>query len=156
MLRYHSYDIVFREVPGEVTLAISLSNCPHRCPGCHSPYLQSDLGEELDEAVVGGLLDRYGQALTCVCFMGGDADPELVQQLALFVRARTGSQLKTAWYSGKAAIPDGISVKSFDYIKLGPYVEKLGGLDSPHTNQRFYKVDMQGQLTLYHYTCFAK
>ncbi|MCE1156706.1 MAG: hypothetical protein LWW91_11390, partial [Bacteroidales bacterium] len=73
-----------------------------------------------------------------------------------FVRARTGSRLKTAWYSGKAAIPDGISVKSFDYIKLGPYVEKLGGLDSPHTNQRFYKVDMQGQLTLYHYTCFAK
>ena len=27
-----------------------------------------------------------------------------------------------------------------DYIKVGPYKEELGGLDSPNTNQRFYKI----------------
>ena len=37
MLKYAGYDIVFQEIPDEVTLAISLTNCPNRCPGCHSP-----------------------------------------------------------------------------------------------------------------------
>ena len=27
----------------------------------------------------------------------------------------------------------------YDYIKLGPYIESLGGLKSPKTNQRLYK-----------------
>lgn len=156
MLRYHSYNIVFKEVPGEVTLAIAISNCPHRCDGCHSPYLQADEGRELNEAVVKVLLDRYGEAITCVCFLGGDADPEMVQRLAVVVRMHSGYKLKTAWYSGKIAVPECVSIINFDYIKLGPYVKRLGGLDSPHTNQRFYKVDIHGQLKLYHYRCFAE
>ena len=29
--------------------------------------------------------------------------------------------------------------KAFDYVKLGPYIESLGGLKSEKTNQRLYK-----------------
>ena len=29
---------------------------------------------------------------------------------------------------------------NFDYIKLGPYIEQLGGLNSASTNQRFYRI----------------
>ena len=47
MLTYVNHDIVFQEFPDEVTLAINLSRCPNRCPGCHSPYLQQEEGEEL-------------------------------------------------------------------------------------------------------------
>ena len=36
MLRYTNTDIVFQELPDEVTLAVNLSGCPCRCPGCHS------------------------------------------------------------------------------------------------------------------------
>lgn len=32
-----------------------------------------------------------------------------------------------------------------DYLKTGHYDEKLGGLDCPTTNQRFYRLD-HGQL----------
>lgn len=28
-----------------------------------------------------------------------------------------------------------------DYLKVGAYDERLGGLDSPTTNQRFYQVE---------------
>ena len=49
MLKYTDYDIVFQEIPDEVTLAINLSNCPNRCKGCHSPYLQQNVGEALTE-----------------------------------------------------------------------------------------------------------
>lgn len=141
MLRYSSYNIVFQEIPGEVTLAVNLSNCPNRCKGCHSPYLQQDIGEVLDEESLTFLLDKYGNSVTCVCFMGGDATPQDVERLSLFIREKSGKTTKTGWYSGRSTIPPNISFKNFDYIKLGPYIEKFGGLDSPHTNQRFYRIE---------------
>ena len=75
MVRYHNFDIVFAEIPDETTLAINITNCPNRCPGCHSPHLQRDGGERLDAETLQRLLDRYGRSVTCVCFMGGDAAP---------------------------------------------------------------------------------
>jgi anaerobic ribonucleoside-triphosphate reductase activating protein len=140
MLRYASFDIVFQEIPGEVTLAVNLSGCPNRCKGCHSPHLQKDIGETLDENVLFGWLEKYGSAITCLCFMGGDAEPNEVERLAGCIRKKSRS-VKTAWYSGKAALPAGISLANFDYIKLGAYVEHLGGLSAPTTNQRFYRIE---------------
>lgn len=134
MLKVASYDIVFQEVPGEVTLALNISACPNRCPGCHSPHLWEDTGEELTEDLIAGLLDRYRAGLTCVCFMGGDQDPKEIARLALFVREQG---LKTAWYSGHTFTP-GDAHRVFDFIKTGPYVEALGGLKNRTTNQRFY------------------
>jgi anaerobic ribonucleoside-triphosphate reductase activating protein len=146
MLRFLSYDIVFQEVPNEVTLAINLSNCPNRCKGCHSPYLQEDKGDFLDENAMNALLAKYGAAITCICFMGGDAAPQDVERLSGFIKQSTNAQMKTAWYSGKAKLPDHFDTTFLDYLKLGPYVELLGGLDSPTTNQRFYCIE-KGILT---------
>ena len=95
MLRLASYDVVFQEIPGEVTLALNLSGCPNRCPGCHSLHLQQDTGEVLDEELLLGLLDRYGQSVTCVCFMGGDGDPLAVEGLACLVKKHSEGKLKT-------------------------------------------------------------
>jgi len=140
MLKFISYNIVFQEVPGEITLAVNISGCPNCCEGCHSPYMQEDKGDVLNENVISDLLAKYGNAITCVCFMGGDNDPLAVERLSQYIRKMTNVRLKTAWYSGKSKLPEHWFVGSFDYIKLGPYVEKLGGLDSPATNQRFYQV----------------
>jgi len=139
MLKVASFDIVFQEIPGEVTLALNLSNCPCHCPGCHSSHLAQDIGEVLDEALMDGLLARYGSMITCVAFMGGDADPEEVARWAEYIKGLqvTGYELRTAWYSGRMNMPS--DEKAFDYVKLGPYIESLGGLKSPTTNQRFYK-----------------
>ena len=140
MLKHTNYNIVFQEVPNEVTLSVSISNCPNRCKGCHSPHLWEDNGEALDNEVITALLAKYKNAVTCVCFMGGDANPDEVEQLAVFVKKLTDNQLKVAWYSGKKNFPAACSLHNFDYVKLGPYIEKFGGLDSPNTNQRFYKI----------------
>ena len=135
-MKFVSYDIVFQEIPGEVTLAINISNCPNRCKGCHSPHLQEDSGEELTENVLCDLLNNYGDAVTCVCFMGGDDSPENVVRLAKLARQ---FHKKTAWYSGNSLIYENAQ-QHFDYIKLGKYIEKLGGLDCATTNQRFYRI----------------
>ena len=119
MLRYTDYDFVFREIPDETTLAVNLAGCPNRCPGCHSPQLQEPIGEPLTEEVVERLLARYGAAVTCFCLMGGDAEPHEAARLALFAR-RLRPALRTGWYSGRAALPEGFDPTGvFDYVKLG-------------------------------------
>ena len=132
MLKVASFDIVFQEIPGEVTLALNLSNCPCHCPGCHSPHLAEDIGEPLTVELLDGLMARYGSMITCVAFMGGDSDPDEVARWAEYVRP-----LKTAWYSGRTSFPR--NPRALDYLKLGPYIESLGGLKSPNTNQHLYK-----------------
>ncbi len=136
MLKFVSYDILFQEVPDEVSLALSISGCPNRCPGCHSVHLMEDMGAELSRENLRSLVERYRGSVTCVCFMGGDAEREEIEMLAEFVHSEFG--LKSAWYSGREVLPH--SLDSFDYIKLGDYREELGGLNSRTTNQRMYRV----------------
>ncbi len=136
MLRFVSYDILFQEVPDEVSLAVSISGCPNRCSGCHSAHLMGDEGQELCEESLAGLVDRYRGSITCVCFMGGDAEPQTIERLAEFVHSQFG--LKSAWYSGRNNMPSDLN--SFDYVKLGDYREALGGLNSRTTNQRMYRI----------------
>ena len=144
MLKTASYDIVFQEIPGEVTLALNLSGCPCHCPGCHSKHLWEDIGEELTTRLLDALINQYRGLITCVCFMGGDQAPEEVLRLAGHIKQLP---IKTAWYSGRQATPDtfnqsassGFRLSTFDYIKFGPYIESLGGLKNPATNQRLYK-----------------
>ena len=146
-MKVASYDIVFQEIPGEVTLALNLSGCPCHCHGCHSPHLAEDIGEPLTTDLLDDLISRYGGLITCVCFMGGDQDPSEVLRLARYIKnlysvSASGLSsvspqdgLKVAWYSGRMNLPkDG-----FDYVKIGPYIEELGGLKSEKTNQRLYK-----------------
>jgi len=135
-MKVASFEIVFQEVPGEVTLALNISGCPNRCPGCHSPHLWEDTGEPLTEELLDALVDRYYPGITCVCFMGGDQDPDYIKRLATRVHERYEGLL-TAWYSGREN-PE-YRLSTFDFVKTGPYVEALGGLKSKTTNQRFYR-----------------
>ena len=137
-MKIASYDIVFQDVPGEVTLSLNLSQCPNHCPGCHSPQLQDDIGYPLDDAMLDSLLERYGRDVTCVCFMGGDREPAEVMRLADRVH---NVGLKTAWYSGCQELPACFRAESLDFVKVGPYIESRGPLPSPDTNQRMYRIE---------------
>ena len=141
MLKYYNYDVVFQEVPDEVSLAINLTNCPNRCPDCHSKHLWEDIGEELSEDKTSRLVDIYRGDITCVLIMGGDASKNEVEALAHYIKHSLN--LKVAWYSGRYEKPQNIG--DFDYLKFGPYLEEKGGLKSADTNQRFYKV-VDGEL----------
>lgn len=139
MLRFLNSDIVFQEVPDEVALAINLSGCPCRCPGCHSPYLWAEVGEPLTPSALDELIAPNLGKISCVALMGGDADHQAVDDLMRHLRDRYPG-LHTAWYSGRSFLDTAIHLSHFDYIKLGPWLAHLGPLNNPHTNQRFYKV----------------
>jgi anaerobic ribonucleoside-triphosphate reductase activating protein len=145
MLKYYNFDIVCQEIPDEVTLAINITNCPIHCHGCHSPWLWKDIGNPLTDEALAAIIDRYADDITCVCIMGGDGEPEEVERTAKSIKAKYPS-LAIGWYSGREQLPEGISPTSFQYVKLGPYVESVGGLRSPHTNQKIYRIASDGTL----------
>ena len=70
--------------------------------------------------------------------MGGDSNPSLIDALAQWVKIYY--PIKVAWYSGRQELSKDIELRNFDFIKLGPYIEELGPLNSKTTNQRMYKV----------------
>lgn len=143
MLKYYNYDIVFQEIPDEVTLAINISSCPCRCPGCHSPYLWGDVGEPLTTDVLDQLIGKYDSSISCIAFMGGDAEPSYVNELAKYIHQKHPAY-KVGWYSGRIRITPAIDKQDFDYIKIGPYIEHLGSLKERTTNQKLFKKGVDG------------
>lgn len=138
MIKYVNTEVVFQEIPDETTLAINISACPCRCPGCHSSYLWDDIGELLTTDVLEHFIQSNDGMITCVSFMGGDAEPAEVNRLAKWMHT-AHPEIKTAWYSGRIRLSHDIEKCNFDFIKLGPYIRHLGALKSPTTNQRLLK-----------------
>ena len=128
-------DTVIEEIPRRVTLAVEITNCRGNCPGCHSPFLRRDIGEELTEQIIDALIaDNFG--INCFLFLGEGSDPDALLRLARHIKSAHPG-METAVYSGREHVEDTF-FEVFDYVKVGPYVESLGPLNKDTTNQRLY------------------
>lgn len=137
-MKYLNTMITFSEFPDEIALCINITNCPFHCSGCHSPELWEDTGTELSLKELDKLISS-NKGITCVGFMGGDSNPAYINTLATCVK-HNYKNLKVGWYSGDTKLSDIIDTHWFDYIKIGPYIKELGGLDNPNTNQKMYQI----------------
>lgn len=136
-LYFTQEQIVWQEVPNEVSLAFLISGCPLRCAGCHSAdSWKANRGEILSVDYLRTRLKMYRNLLTCVLFLGGEWQPETL--LALLNVARDEFGLKTCLYTGleRDELPP-ILLPKLTFLKTGRWVAALGGLDNPNTNQRF-------------------
>lgn len=161
-MKYYNYQVTFSEIPDEITLCINLSNCPIHCPDCHSKFLWEDQGVELTREELERILEE-NKHVSCVCFMGGDADYGGLRMLLRWTwiwMSSNRKRFKTALYSGRLDMQDLADrslewskpwlMQSFDYIKVGPFIKSLGGLDSRDTNQRLYKMSVCGDKLAFH------
>jgi len=98
----------------------------------------------LNTDAIDAFVEQYGTDITCISFMGGDADPKGVDLLAQYIHEEH-PQFKVAWYSGKTVISSLVEKHDFDYIKIGPFIKHLGPLKKPTTNQRLYRQNGQGE-----------
>lgn len=135
MIKYSNTQVVFREIPDEISLAINITGCPIHCPDCHSKELWENKGIDLTANEVLRLI-KENPGITCVLFMGGDSDTSAID-IRSFVVKQEFPLMKTAWYSGKEKLEN---LKYLDYIKIGPYIKDKGPLNNPNTNQRLYKM----------------
>jgi anaerobic ribonucleoside-triphosphate reductase activating protein len=130
-MKFYKYDVVFQEIPNEITLAFEITNCTNHCDGCHSPWLQTDIGETLTPEVIQKLLDKYKNLITTVLFLGGK-DCELIE-----IINQLNTELKIGVYSGNDTFNSELA-NLIDFYKIGHYDKQMGGLDSKTTNQRFF------------------
>ena len=141
MLKYLYSKEVFAEIPSEITLGVSISGCTIHCIGCHSRELWEDKGTLLTIEELQRLLDKH-KGITCLLLLGGEHDIDSLVELFQYAYRK----VKTAWYCGLDLIPKDKQdiLQYLDFVKTGHYDQELGGLDSPSTNQRFYKIEHQG------------
>ena len=139
-----STGITLTEIPDRITCFIELGNCTQNCAGCHSPHLTAqqpfaftsieDMERMAERAAEGGA--------NAIALMGGTtngiSDDDLITILTTL-----SCILPVCLYSGSddAEHDKYIAQKSgVTWLKTGSYHEERGGLSSPSTNQRFYKL----------------
>ena len=137
MIKYSDSFVVFEEIPDKVSLALNITNCANNCPGCHSPELALDMGQELTEDTIDRLINENAGA-NCFLFMGEGRDYKRLLELAMYIKEKY-PYMAVGVYSGRDAVEDEY-YKVFDYVKVGPYKEDLGPLNKRTTNQRLYKM----------------
>lgn len=137
--------ITFQEVPNEVSLAFLITGCQLGCRGCHSPDTWSEkAGTPLTTSLFIQFVERYQSLITCVLFYGGEWQPKcLIEKLKIAHR----HNLKTCLYTGQESVSLSIE-EHLDFLKTGPWIESLGGLNCSSTNQRF--IDLKSGRCLNH------
>lgn len=137
--------ITFQEVPNEVSLAFLITGCQLGCRGCHSPDTWSrKSGTPLTTRLFSQYIERYKSLVTCALFYGGEWQPNnLIEKLKIAHQY----DLKTCLYTGQESVEPSIEAH-LDFLKTGPWIESLGGLVSPSTNQRF--IDLKSGQCLNH------
>jgi anaerobic ribonucleoside-triphosphate reductase activating protein len=132
--------VVFQEVPDEVSLAFTVTGCPHACPGCHSQETWDPmLGTPLTPSAFIDQLHRYQGLITCVLFFGGEWQPKQLIKLLLITQ---NAGLKTCLYSGKKQLSSTLT-RHLNYLKLGSWQSDKGGLESIDSNQIFIQLDQK-------------
>ena len=153
MLKYLYQGITFQEVPCEISMVFYLLGCPRHCEDCHSRHfwdisIDDSIGQAFTLYSLRNIIKLnwhdYENCSTLL-FMGGDWEEEeflnVIEGIA--IKSAYDEKLNThkknlAWYTGshynELKYPR-LFTKYFDYLKFGPYVKELGGLNNPKTNQ---------------------
>ena len=139
-LKYVGTAVCFQEVPDEITVAIEITDCPHRCEGCHSQYMWVYEGRNLMQNFPDILsANCIGKGVSCICFMGGEWRP---RELINYCRLSHKLGIKTCLYTGADNLKeiDNNLLSYLDYIKFGSWRENRGPLGDEDTNQRMFKL----------------
>lgn len=137
--------IVLQEVPNEISLALSISGCSLKCEGCHSAFTwKKNYGLELTNDVFIELLNK-NQHISCVLFYGGEWKENRLLELIAIAK---DYNKKVCLYTGLEMNKVSESLKNaVDYLKTGRYIKNRGGLNNKNTNQRFYNMKKNIDIT---------
>lgn len=137
-------DITFNELPDKMAYALELGACKQHCVGCHSPELQN---EDVDLTSLLDILEEAQDAIdagaNAIVVMGGTNNKHITDESLIALLRDLAFIAPTGLYSGSDDEDHDkmIAVEGHcTWLKTGPYVDTLGGLESTRTNQRFYRI----------------
>lgn len=131
-LYFYTKNVVFQEVPNEVSLSFSIAGCNHNCKNCSWKNIDIKPRELTDSEYI-NLLNKYKGYVSCILFLGGEWNKD---KLIYNLKLAKDYGFKTCLYTGNNDVDQDIK-QYLDYLKVGPYIEERGGLDNPNTNQKF-------------------
>jgi anaerobic ribonucleoside-triphosphate reductase activating protein len=77
-MRFSYPQIYLQEVPGEISLGISISGCQINCKGCHSKETWNPtFGTELNIQTIDDLITK-NKRISCILFYGGEWDRDII------------------------------------------------------------------------------
>ena len=138
-MKIYNKEISFLEVPDEINLTFFVHGCKLACYNC---FWKSDMKHyELTINDYKELLNKYKNKVTCITFLGGEWDTNIIEYLKL-----AKHDYKTCLYTGlnynEFINKHKDIIEHLDYLKVGRYIEELGALDSKTTNQQLiYLID---------------
>lgn len=131
-----SEQIVFQEVPDEVSLSFLISWCPLKCEWCYSKEWYDVDWEELTVELLREKLNKYWELITCVLFLWWEWQEKKLLELLDEVKS---FWLKTCLYTWRLFVKEEMMTR-LDYIKTWPWISSLWWLNSKTTNQKFINV----------------
>ena len=141
--------VSLNEVPDKVSCVVELGGCLRACKGCHSPNLQgtftkpkmylSDLEEFVDNQIEKGC--------DAICIMGGDCSCEMtLDELKAVVNTLATIAPVCLYSSNPNAEP--FEEMQLKWLKVGPYIESKGGLETPGTNQMLLEITRSNRVDI--------
>lgn len=136
--------VTLQEIPGQISVFFEIGNCKQRCKGCHSPYLSIPLAKvhwtEVTEMVHYAETEK-ARGATAIVLMGGTTNGVVLEDLKKAIEI-LANVLPVGIYSGapvnSLTTKFLMAIPVLSWLKAGEYKEKLGGLNSFTTNQRFF------------------
>ena len=140
----HNMGITLNEVPNKVSVFVEFSNCHLKCEGCHSNHLHSDMfdGEKTDIKYILSYVEKQiDKGAEYIVLMGGDTNGVQKEDLYTLIN-KLDDIAPVMLYSGSEDISI-LTDTNLTLLKTGGYIEELGGLLSPTTNQKVFKKDIK-------------
>ena len=140
----HNMGITLNEVPNKVAVYIEFNNCNLKCKGCHSPHLHSDYfdGERIEiKEILSYVNKQVNKGANYIVLMGGDNNNVMPSDLYTLIN-KLDDIAPVMLYSGSEDTSI-LTETNLTLLKTGGYIEELGGLLSPTTNQKVFKKDIK-------------
>lgn len=141
-----SEQIVFQEVPNEISLSFLIAWCPLKCEGCHSKEWNNwNQWFFLTEEEFNWKIEKYKWMITCVLFLWWEWHNE---ELIKYLKIARWNWLKTCLYTWLLNVKKDLK-EHLSYLKTWPWIKSLWWLDSKNTNQKLINVNNWENLNHY-------
>lgn len=137
--------VTLTELPEKIAVYFVLGDCHQHCPGCHSP----ELGEPIKSPWTMTELCSYAanqisKGANAILLMGGTTNNIRKDDLILLINL-LAAIAPVGLYSGSDDDDLHYEIANhahLTWLKTGSYQKEKGNLESPTTNQRFYRKEI--------------
>lgn len=136
-LQISSISTGFIEVPDHISINIYVQGCKNNCKNCQNPELQSfEGGKIINGSDIASILLSKPMA-DWICWLGGDAiyQPDAFLH---FNKLFKSFNKRICLYTGSYFNDIKNLLDNVDIVIDGPWIEKLGSIDTETTNQKVY------------------